>query len=145
METDNLDKVFEKINKVMSISTHKEMILIDVSKAVRDFVELLISIRSNNNSETEKFSGIGTNLFIHSLMYINTDNIREMLFDLLLILRYKFEPEEEELIVGFLVEVMENILKLYPVLKMADVIVPFDTVQQDNKIKIKTVACFKNK
>ena len=129
------DKLFKIYNSLLYCK-NKQTVDVDITNYVLDFKKFI------TETEMYKFKDYTytiINLIIYAMLYRNT---KEILYDVLDMFSKDLEPEEENLLVGYIEDVKNDILLLNPLLKNAKLTVPFDIVKLYDKVVIRLLICF---
>jgi len=135
MKKTSLDnKLFKVYNKLLYCK-YKQTMDLDITNYILDFNKFV----SETELSIENSTSLFVDLIIYTLLY---SNVRETLYDVLLLMKYRFEPEEENLIVGYMEELKNDILELNPLLKESKLIVPFDVIRVKDRTILRLLVCF---
>jgi len=136
MKTEKInDRLFRIYNNLLYCK-NKQTIDVDITNYVIDFKKFI------TETEMYKFKDYTytiINLIIYGMLY---RNVKEILYDVLDMFSKDLEPEEENLLVGYIEDVKNDILLLNPLLKNAKLTVPFDIVKLYDKVVIRLLICF---
>jgi len=136
MKTEKINDRLFKIYNNLLYCKNKQTVDVDITNYVLDFKKFIIE------TEMYKFKDytyIIINLIIYAMLYHNT---KEILYDILDMFSKDLEPEEENLLVGYVEDIKNDILLLNPILKNTKLTVPFDIVNLYDKIIIRLLICF---
>lgn len=128
------DKLFKLYNYLL-LCKYKSILSIDITNELNDFKKYIKELEINVKDE------IFVNFIIQGLIF--NDKLKEALYNLLDIYDFNLEPEEENLIIGYIVDSINRIKTKYPILYKARIVIPFDIVTT-NKVYIETIICLEN-
>ena len=136
MKTEKIDDRLFRIYNNLLYCKNKQTVDIDITNYIIDFKKFI------TETEIYKFKDYTytiINLIIYAMLY---QNVKEILYDVLDMFSKDLEPEEENLLVGYVEDVKNDILLLNPLLKSAKLTVPFDIVRLYDKVVIRLLICF---
>jgi len=136
MKTEKIDDRLFRIYNNLLYCKNKQTVDIDITNYIIDFKKFI------TETEIYKFKDYTytiINLIVYAMLY---QNVKEILYDVLDMFSKDLEPEEENLLVGYVEDVKNDILLLNPLLKSAKLTVPFDIVRLYDKVVIRLLICF---
>lgn len=134
MKKNKLDIIY----KTFVRCKNKHSYTLDITRYYKEFIYLLNEAGILENIK-EIICKLSIDLFITSLAY-SMFNFKEILLEMFRVDYPFLEPETEILIIDYFKEIIEHIYEATPILKEANIILPYDIVYKDCKIFILKLA-----
>jgi len=127
-------QLFDNYNRLLNCK-HKQPYEIDITFIVNDFKSFIKEVEIDINSNEI------VNFIIYGLLYDN----KEIMYDVIDMYDWKLEPEQEDLLVGYVMEVLEELKNKYHILKQCKLIIPYGILNYKDRLIIETLICLDKK